>query len=142
MGLSMVGAAAGAVVSLYQTGVIRHLPDPPIPVFDSSKVDASSYAYKRFNQPDAPGMLVNYGITAMLTAMGGKDRARTMPLAPIAMAVKTVMDSVTALELGREEWVENRKLCFYCQAATAASRASVALALPEAVRAARHLMGR
>ncbi len=34
----------GQVVSLYQTGVISHLPDPPLPVFDADKVDASDYA--------------------------------------------------------------------------------------------------
>ena len=33
IGLSMVGATMGQLVSLYQTGVIDHLPDPPVPFF-------------------------------------------------------------------------------------------------------------
>jgi uncharacterized membrane protein len=45
-------------------------------------------------------------------------------------------------KLAREEWRENRAFCAYCQTATLASFASVAFALPEAIRAVRHLLGR
>ena len=45
IGLSLVGAAAMTAVSLYQTGVIEHLPDPPIDGFDSDKVNSSETAY-------------------------------------------------------------------------------------------------
>ncbi|MBW4490395.1 MAG: hypothetical protein KME12_21665 [Trichocoleus desertorum ATA4-8-CV12] len=54
MGLSMVGATMAQLVSLYQTGGIDHLPDPPVPIFDADRVDASNYAYSRFNSPDGP----------------------------------------------------------------------------------------
>ncbi len=57
IGLSMVTAAAGQIVTLYQTGIIPHLPDPPLAVFDSDKVDASDYAYKRLQMPDALAMI-------------------------------------------------------------------------------------
>jgi uncharacterized membrane protein len=129
-------------VTLYQTGVLTHLPDPPLAIFDSEKVDASTYAYKRGNAPDAPAMLVTYGLTAWIASAGGRDRAMSHPWLPVAMAAKTVVDSVTALQLAREEWSTNRKLCAYCQAATVASVASVALALPEAVKGVRRLLGR
>ena len=82
LGLSMVGAAAGIAVSLYQTGVISHLPDPPVGPFDSDRVDASDYAYKRAQTPDGLAMLVTYGVTALLAGAGGEDRARTLPVAP------------------------------------------------------------
>lgn len=139
IGLSMVGAVAAQIVSLYQTGIIKKLPDPPLPIFDSDKVDASTYAYKRFQSPDGPIMLVNYGITAWLAAAGGERRARTMPWLPIVMGAKIAGDVVTALKLAGEEWAENKALCAYCQAATAASIASLILALPEMISAARQL---
>ncbi len=41
--LAMVGATAGILVSLYQTGVIHHLPDLPIGPFDSDKVVPTGY---------------------------------------------------------------------------------------------------
>jgi len=141
VGLSMVGVTAGQLVSLYQTGVIKHLPDPPGP-FDSNRVDASEYAYSRFSSPDGPLMVALYGLTALLAGAGGPERAERAPWLPITLALKTLYDTGTALELAREEWKENRAFCAYCQAATLASAASVALALPEALRAARHLLGR
>lgn len=142
MGLSMVGAAAGAIVALYQTGVIKHLPDPPLKIFDSDRVDASSYAYKRLNSPDGPMMLINYGVTALLAAAGGKRRARQSPWLPLALGGKTLFDLALCLKLGREEWRENRAFCAYCQTATLASAASVVFAAPEAMQAARRLLNR
>ena len=131
VGLSLLGAGMGQIVSLFQTGIIKHLPDPPISLFDSARVDASDYAYSRFRSPDAPIMVVSYGITAWLAAAGGKDRAQETPLIPIAMAAKAIGDMAFAIELGREEWNENRALCAYCQVATLCSIASALLAIPE-----------
>ena len=81
-------------------------------------------------------MGANYAVTAILAGAGGADRARENPALPAALAAKTLYDSATALKLAQEEWGENQALCAYCQAATLASLASVALALPEAGRAA------
>lgn len=142
IGLSLLGVAAGQIVSLYQTGIIKHLPDPPLDVFNSDKVDASDYAYKRMDTPDALPMIVTYGITATLAGAGGLHRASKQPLLPVAMGVKTLFDSLTTVKLGREEWQENKALCFYCQVATVASFASLALALPEALKGAKKLLGR
>ena len=65
IGLSVLGTTAGQLVALYQTGIIRHLPDPPSGgLFDSDRVDASEYAYSRFSSPDAPLMIITYGVTA------------------------------------------------------------------------------
>jgi uncharacterized membrane protein len=141
VGLSLIGAAMAQAVTLYQTGIIRRLPDPPLPGIDSNKVDASDYAYKRMQTPDGLIMLANYAATAWLAGSGGRDRARSHPILPIATALKAIADSAVALKLAREEWGENRALCAYCQVATACSLASAALALPEAASAARNLLG-
>ncbi len=142
IGLSVLGAAMGQIVTLYQTGIIKHLPDPPLRIFDSDKVDASNYAYKRANQPDAPAMIVTYGITAALASAGGQNRAQQTPWWPIAMGTKLVIDVVTNLQLAREEWAENKKLCTYCQSASVFSLASLVLAWPEVRSAIRSLRGR
>jgi hypothetical protein len=56
-------------------GVIPELPDPSIPGIDSSKVDASNFAYSVLDTPDGFMMLTNYSITALLAAAGGVNRA-------------------------------------------------------------------
>jgi hypothetical protein len=142
IGLSFVTVVAGQIVTLYQTGVIPHLPDPPVPVFDSDKVDASDYAYKRLQMPDAPAMIVTGGITAVLASAGGQERATTLPWLPVALLGKTLIDLVTNVQLGREEWQENKKLCFYCQASTVAATATAVLAIPEAVKALKTIFGK
>ena len=142
IGLTLLGTVAAQVVALYQTGLIKRLPDPPVGPFDSEKVDASDYAYKRLQTPDGFLMLGTYAVTGALVAAGGKDRATRQPWLPVAAAAKVLYDVATTIKLGREEWAENKALCAYCQAATLASFASAALALPEAARAARHLLGR
>ena len=139
VGLSFVGAALGKVVGLYQMGILKRLPDLPSKYFDATKVDASDYAYKRMQTPDALLMVASYATTAILAGAGGKDRAETNPALPLALAAKTVADAAIAVKLGREEWKENKALCGYCQAATLVSLASVALAVPEALRAWRAL---
>lgn len=140
VGLSLAGVAMGQVVGLYQTGILRHLPDPPVGPFDSDEVDASDYAYKRLQVPDAFLMVGTYAVTAALAAAGGEDRARGMPWLPVAMATKTAYDVATNLRLAREEWRDNKALCAYCQTATVISLASVLLALPEAGRGVRRLL--
>lgn len=142
IGLSLLGVAAGQMVSLYQTGIIKHLPDPPLDIFNSDKVDASDYAYKRMDTPDALPMIITYGLTATLAGAGGMNRINQQPLLPVAMGVKTLFDTLTTVKLGKEEWDENKALCFYCQVATVASFASLALALPEALRGLRKLLSR
>jgi uncharacterized membrane protein len=138
-GLSLLGTLAAQIVSLLQMGLIQRLPDPPVGPFDSDRVDSSDYAYSRLETPDGALMLVSYGVTAALAAAGGADRAERHPALPLALAAKAGFDAVTALQLAREEWNENRAFCAYCQAATLAFLASFALALPEAGRAWRAL---
>lgn len=142
IGLSLFGAAIGGVVGAYQTGILRHLPDPPAGPFDSDRVDASDYAYKRMATPDGLLMTVTFAVTAALAGAGGARRARTAPILPLAMAGKVLYDLVTSGRLAREEWQDNRAFCAYCQAATLTTLAAAALAVPEAVKAGRTLLGR
>lgn len=139
LGLSLVGVAAAKIVTLYQMGVVKRLPDLPVRPFNATKVDAAPYAYSRLQTPDGALMLVSYALTAALAAAGSADRAERDPALPIALAAKTGFDSVSAVRLAAEEWRDTKALCGYCQAATVASLLSFAIALPEAARAVRGL---
>jgi hypothetical protein len=123
-------------VDLHQSGIIPRLSD----LFDSSRVDASDYAYSGLQTPDAFMMIGTIAPTAGLAATGGRDRAREQPWLPIATLAKTLHDSYVALKRGREEWRDKRALCAYRRAATLAPLAIAAPAVPEALRAACHLV--
>jgi uncharacterized membrane protein len=141
LGLSLLGVAGGSIVGLYQMGILKRLPDFPSKYFDATKVDASKYGYKFLQAPDALLMIANYAVTAILTGVGGKDRARDLPALPIALSGKTFYDLLTNLFLAKEEWKYNKAFCGYCQSATVASLISFIVAIPEAREAVRNLRG-
>lgn len=133
---SLGGALIGGVVSAYQTGLIKRLPDIlPGAIFDAEKVDASDYAYQTAQMPDGVQMLTNYGLTAMAIAAGGAARSSQNPALPLVASGKALFDVVICGALAVAEWRENRKLCSWCQIATVLSVATLALSLPEARRA-------
>lgn len=132
--LSLTASAAMGVIALYQTGLIKHLPEPPLPFFDADRIDASDEAYKRFATPDALLGLGSYAMTAGLAAMGGRDRARWISL---AMAAKVVFDAGNAIRLTIVQWKHYRAWCFWCLIAAGATFAMTPLVIPEALAAIR-----
>ncbi|HEY2829601.1 MAG TPA: vitamin K epoxide reductase family protein [Thermoanaerobaculia bacterium] len=139
VGLSLVASASMGVIALYQTGVIRHLPEPPLPRLNADKVDASAEAYERFAVPDAILGLGSYAATMGLAAMGGKDRAREHPFIPLALAAKIAFDVANAARLSVDQWTQHRAFCFWCLIAAAATFAMAPLVIPEASEAIRQL---
>ena len=137
--LSLVASASMAVITLYQVGLIKHLPEPPLPMMNADKVDASTEAYEKFSTPDAILGLGSYAATMGLAAMGGADRVERMPWIPIALAGKVAFDVVNAAKLSVDQWTKHRAFCFWCLVAAAATFATAPLVVPEALAAARVL---
>ncbi len=129
---SLSACAALGVVGLYQTGLLGHLPDPPLPVFDSDRVDASGEAYVGLDAPDALLGVVSYALTAVLAVMAPRDRAARRPLLPIALAAKVVIDALGAGLLTVEQLSRHRRLCAWCLATAAASVYTLPQVVPEA----------
>lgn len=137
IGLSLISIASMSVITLYQTGIIKHLPEPP--GFDADKVDASEEAYALFATPDAALGLVSYAATLALAAMGGPDRAWKQPWIPLALATKALLDAAQAGRLTVDQWTKHRAFCSYCLVAAGATFAALPLVIPEARAAWQHL---
>jgi short-subunit dehydrogenase/uncharacterized membrane protein len=142
VGLSLVASASMALIALYQMGIIKHLPEPPLRMLDADKVDASAEAYEKFNMPDAILGFGSYAATMGLAAMGGPDRVKETPWIPLALAAKVAFDVVNAGKLSVDQWTKHRAFCFWCLIAATATFATAPLVIPEAVAAARVMMGR
>ena len=142
IGLALMGVGAMAVVSLYQTGIIPHLPEPRSKYLDADEVDASREAYAHANSADGLLGLTSYAVTASLAGMGGAERARRRPWISIALAAKVLADVVVAARLTRDQWTKHRRFCSYCLAASAATFAMVPLVVPELCHAVRALSRR
>ena len=130
--LVLGATAAMGVISLYQTGILRRLPDPPLPGVASEEVDASGEAYVFGHTPDATLSIANYGVTLALIGMGGADRWREHPVIPLVATAKLTADAAGAAVLTLEQVTKHKALCTYCLAAAVASLAALRQATPEA----------
>lgn len=136
----MLGASASmAVIAAYQMGLIRYLPDPPLPHFDADEVDASAQAYRYGSAPDGTWGLLSYAATLVLATMGGADRAERYPVIPLALAAKVGVDAAGAAKLTIDQWTKHRAFCAWCLAAAGATFAALPAVVPEAKAALRRL---
>ncbi|MDP9311217.1 MAG: vitamin K epoxide reductase [Chloroflexota bacterium] len=142
VGLSLVSVASMGIITLYQVGLIEHLPEPPLPYLNADKVDASAEAYEKLSVPDATLGLLSYSVTITLAAMGGKDRARQQSYLPLALLAKVLVDSAQASKLTVDQWTKHRAFCSWCLLAASATLATVPLAVPEARAAYDHYRNR
>jgi hypothetical protein len=71
--ISLVGVVSMATVSLFQTGIVKHLPDVPVDEFDSSKVILSAESFS-YPAPDGTIGLAAHAVNIILASMGGVDR--------------------------------------------------------------------
>jgi uncharacterized membrane protein len=126
-GLSLFSAGVMGVIALYQTGVLKRLPDPP--GFDSARVITSPEA-RRFGVPDGLLGLISYGITAALAAAGPSK----------ALTAKVTADAAVAAKLTWDEWTKDHAFCFWCLLATAATAVSAGLVWKGASAAGRTLV--
>ena len=137
--LSSLGAASLGLIALYQTGIIKRLPEPKLPYLDAERVDASPEAYEWLSTPDAILGVTSFGVTMTLAAMGGRDRARKQPYIPLALAAKTVLDVFNAARLTRDQWTKHRAFCIWCLIAAGSTLASLPFVIPETAEASRNL---
>jgi uncharacterized membrane protein len=138
IGLSLFSIASIGLVALYQSGVLRRLPDVPGRWFDAEDVAAVPDAY-RAGLGDAFLGLGSYAATAALAAAGERHRAVSHPWLPLALLAKVTADATVALNLTRYQWRRSRAFCIWCLLTTAATLASLPLAVPEAVAAIQQL---
>ncbi len=138
-GLTLLTISSMGLIALYQLGVLKHLPEPPLPGLDAEKVNGSAQAYGLFATPDAVLGLGSYAVTLGLAAMGGKRRAESRPWIPLALAAKAAADLLQAANLTRISWTNYRSLSLYSLIAVVATFATLPLVVPEAVTSFRKL---
>jgi len=137
IGTSVVGMAVMVPVTMLQTGIVHHLPDPPLKVFQSDAANSSLIAYK-FGVPDGAMSVASFAVNIPLAAFGGADRARTKPVIPLIAASKAAIDAASSAWYFNE-MRRKKKWCPYCIVGAISSLAVLLLTLPEARSAWQHL---
>jgi hypothetical protein len=135
MVLTAIGMTSLAVIALYQVGIFKRLPEPPLPGLDAERVNGSSEAYEILNIPDALLGLGSYAVTMGLEALGESNRPQRLPWLPLALAGKCGIDALQAARLTRKSWVHFRAFSLYSLITAAATFLTLPVVLPEAVTA-------
>lgn len=134
IGLSLIGMGAMAAVSLLQTGIVKHLPDPPINSFHSDKVNSVDTAYM-LGVPDGPLSLASLAANIPIAAFGGINRAQDRPWIPLFAAGKAAIEAVIASWYFYQMPSKEKAWCGYCITGALANVGIFALTLPEAKEA-------
>lgn len=133
IGLSLVGMTSMAIVSAFQTGLLKHLPDPPSDRFQSDEVNSSDTAYQ-WGIPDGTISLAGHATNIVLAAYGGATRTGSQPWVPLVAAFKAAAEAAVAAKyLFYEMPIVQKKWCGYCIIDAVTHLGAFALTLPEAV---------
>lgn len=141
IGLSLIGAASMAAVSLLQTGIVKTLPDPPLRRFDSRRVNSSNAAFA-WGVPDGTISLASLAANVPLAAFGGARRAERVPWIPVLVMAKAAVEAPVAGYYFYRMPAKEQAWCGYCIVGAAATAGVLALALPEGLRALGQTFGR
>ncbi|HEX2226248.1 MAG TPA: vitamin K epoxide reductase family protein [Candidatus Binatia bacterium] len=132
--LSLVGMASMTAVTLLQTSIVKHLPDPPVGNFDSDSVNSSDTAY-RFGVPDGAISLASLAANIPIAAFGGARRARSQPCVPLLACVKASIEAAAASWYFYQMPAREKAWCGYCVVGALANIGIAALTIPEAKEA-------
>ena len=127
--LSALGLLDFSMISLYQAGVIRHLPDLPGSRFDSDYVNASDEAYQ-LGAPDAPISAVVFALNMVLATAGGSQKTGRHPVWEVLLGLSLAANAGGAANYLVNMIREQKKICLYCVAGAGISFASLAVAWP------------
>jgi uncharacterized membrane protein len=134
IGLSLIGMASMTAVTLLQTGIVKHLPDPTIGNLDSGRVNSSNTAY-RLGVPDGAISLASLAANVPIAAFGGADRVTKMPWVPLIAAAKAIVEAAAASWYFYQMPAKEKAWCGYCVAGALANIGIAALTVPEAKKA-------
>ncbi len=142
LGLTFFSCGVLGYIALYQTGILKKLPEPRWRGLDAEKVNGSAQAYSILGVPDALLGIASYAVTACLAGLGPENRCHAHPLMPIGMGFKVIADASVAGKLTWDECRKYRAFSLWSLLAAAATWTALPLAIPETRAAVRRVIGR
>ncbi len=108
--LSALGLVDFSIISLYQTGIIKRLPDIPHKLFDSNKVNAAPDAYM-MGAPDGPISAVVYAATMVLASAGGSENSGRKPVCDVLLGAAVAGNAAGAAFYLYNMIFKQKKIC-------------------------------
>lgn len=121
--LSALGLLDFSLISLFQLGFIRHLPDLPGKIFDTEKVNSSEDAVL-LSMPDGVISLGSYAATILLATAATRYKKPSRVL-DVAMGGVIVGQAFGAAQYLYKMAAVQKKICVYCVAGAAINFAAL-----------------
>ena len=109
--LSTAGILDFIIISLYQTGIIKKLPDIDHQIFDSNAVNRSQKAYS-LGGPDGPISLFLYALNILLASYVGNRIIK--PTINILLTISVFANFLGAVDYLHNMLAKQKKICLYC----------------------------
>ena len=139
--LSAIGLVDFSIISLYQTGVIKRLPDLPFKIFDSNKVNKSPQAYA-MGVPDGPVSAAVYAATMILATAGGTESSGRKPIADVMLGGAVLGNTAGAVYYLYDMIFKQKKVCLYCVTGAVINIASAVIIAPVVIKGIKKLFGK
>jgi len=141
VGLSALGLVDFAFISLYQSGVIKRLPELPFKSFDSNKVNAAPDAYK-MGAPDATISAWLYATNMVLATAGGTESSGRKPVHDMLLGGTVAANAGGALYYLYNMVFKQKKVCPYCIAGAAINISSAVIVAPVVLKSIKKLLSK
>ncbi len=111
--MAILGMLDFAIITLYQSGILKHLPDLPFKPFDSDFVNGSETAYK-MGAPDGATGASAYGTILVLALFGGKRGLLRNKLVDKLLFGAVAVNALGGLYYLYEMAFKQKRVCLYC----------------------------
>lgn len=128
--LSAAGVLDFCIISLFQTGIIKSLPDLPFRVFDSNSVNSSTKAYAT-GLPDGTSGATMFAVTMMLASYGGNRSSGRKAYWDKLLFGVVGLGAVAGAQYLYDMTFKQKKICLYCVTGAGLSFSMLPLAIKE-----------
>jgi len=136
--LSTLGLVDFAFISLYQSGAVKRMPELPIKIFDSNKVNAAPDAYQ-MGAPDGTISAWLYATNMVLATAGGTEASGRKPVFDVALGGTIAANAVGAVYYLFNMAFKQKRVCPYCIVGAAINIASAIIIAPTVLKSMKKL---
>lgn len=111
--LAGIGLIDFIIISFYQLGIIKRLPDVPGKYFDSNYVNASREAYK-MGVPDGPVSALVYTLILVLIGVKGTERSGRKSIWDLLLGGAITANAGGAAQYLYVMFFKQKRICLYC----------------------------
>jgi uncharacterized membrane protein len=111
--ISLTGLGNAGIMILHQTGILRRLPDLPLPGLDANAVTSSKKAFE-FSMPDSPLAASLYSLIMVFATYGGNRQLKRARWVDGLLLGSVLVNAAAGIQYFLNMAFKQKKICLYC----------------------------